>query len=122
MQEGETKKKKSGGWGGAVGGGDADLMLTRHAERRQKSVGEEGELGQGAAGLMTQGGSHSVTRYSHTSQVRLYERGGGCVLGLFGLQGSPKLNEVMCEDVPSRSKTSLLGAERRGGRGAALTT
>lgn len=46
---------------------DADLMLTRHAERRQKSVGEEGELGQGAAGLMTHGGSHSVTRYSHTS-------------------------------------------------------
>lgn len=28
--------------------------------------------------------------------MRLYERGGGCGLGLFGLQGSPKLNEGKC--------------------------
>lgn len=75
-RRGKQNKKNRGG-----GGGDGDLMLTRHAERRQKSVGEEGELGQGAAGLMTHGGSHSVTRYSHTSQVRLYERGGVVCLG-----------------------------------------
>lgn len=83
-------------------------MLTLHAERRQKSVGEDGELGQGVAGSMTHCGSHSVTRYSHTSQFRremkwtwrktgaAIRARGGCGLGLFGLQGSPKLNEGKC--------------------------
>lgn len=112
---------------GSCRGGDADL----HAERRQKSVGEDGELGQGAAGSMTHRGSHSVTRYSHTSQFRremkwtwgktgaAIRARGGCGLGLFGLQGSPKLNEGKCAKmfrVGTRLLSSAPSAEVGGER------